>query len=288
MAEATARKTVQIGKQLFRAALRKRLVSVNPFADLSGGVIANRTKDRFVTPAETVKLLEACPDTQWRAIVALTRFGGLRCPSEVLALKWEDIDFAASKMMVHSPKTEHHAGKAFRLVPLFPELLPILEDLHELAEPGTVHVVTRYREATQNLRTTFLKIIKRAGLTPWAKLFQNLRSSRETELAERFPVHVAAAWIGNSTLVAARHYLQVTDAHFGAAVETPGQSEQPGALQNAVQQTDARACKQMQEEEGEESESAFCASLQGFASDRKSLQNKGLGVTGLEPVTSSV
>jgi hypothetical protein len=31
------------------------------------------------------------------------------------------------------------------------------------------------------------RIIKRAGLKPWPKLFQNLRSTRETELAEDFP-----------------------------------------------------------------------------------------------------
>ena len=49
---------------------------------------------------------------------------------------------------------------------------------------------------------------------PWPKLFQNLRSARETELTERFPLHVVTAWIGNSELVARRHYLQVTDEHF--------------------------------------------------------------------------
>jgi hypothetical protein len=56
-----------------------------------------------------------------------------------------------------------------------------------------------------------LKIIRHAGLTPWPKLFQNLRSSRQTEFAESFPSHVVCAWIGNSETVAAKHYLQVTD-----------------------------------------------------------------------------
>ena len=30
----------------------------------------------------------------------------------------------------------------------------------------------------------------------WPKLFQNLRSRRETELAEQFPMHVVCSWIG--------------------------------------------------------------------------------------------
>jgi hypothetical protein len=66
-----------------------------------------------------------------------------------------------------------------------------------------------------------LKIIARAGLEPWEKLFQNLRATRETELAEIYPMHVVCAWIGNSPAVAAKHYLQVTDAHFAEAAQNP-------------------------------------------------------------------
>lgn len=41
---------------------------------------------------------------------------------------------------------------------------------------------------------------------------------RETELAEIFPLHVVCAWIGNSSAIAAKHYLQVTDEHFDRAI----------------------------------------------------------------------
>ena len=40
---------------------------------------------------------------------ALSRYGGLRCPSEHLALKWSDVDWDKSRIRVPSPKTEHHA-----------------------------------------------------------------------------------------------------------------------------------------------------------------------------------
>jgi len=70
--------------------------------------------------------------------------------------------------------------------------------------------------------------VRRAGYEPWPKLFQNLRSTRETELAEQFPLHGVTAWIGNSERVAARHYLQLTDAHFRHAVGEP-------TAQNAAQ-----------------------------------------------------
>ena len=86
----------------------------------------------------------------------------------------------------------------------------------------------RYRGADRNLRTKLEKIIKRAGLTPWPTLWQDLSSTRQTELAETYPMHVVCQWIGNSQAVAAKHYLQVTDEHFLQA------SKQ--AVQNPVQQ----------------------------------------------------
>ncbi len=99
---------------------------------------------------------------------------------------------------------------------MFPELQEYLAAEFEAAEPGTIHVITRHRRA--NLRTELHRIIARAGLKPWGKPFQNLRSTRETELCETFPAHVVCAWIGNSESVARKHYLQVTDVHFDAAV----------------------------------------------------------------------
>jgi hypothetical protein len=87
-----------------------------------------------------------------------------------------------------------------------------------------------------NLRTTFLKIVKRAGLKPWPRLFHNLRSSRQTELTERFPAHVVCAWLGNSEKIANAHYLQVTDERFARAVG--GQDRFGKALQKALQSGD--------------------------------------------------
>ncbi|HTM53198.1 MAG TPA: hypothetical protein VL175_04190 [Pirellulales bacterium] len=139
-------------------------------------------------------------------------------------------------MRVPSPKTEHHEGGESRLVPLFPELLPHLELAFEQAELGTEFVISRYRDSNSNLRTQLERIIRKAGLEPWPTLFQNLRSTRQTELAEHFPAHVVCAWIGNSEAVARKHYLQVTEEHFEQAgksalqnpVATTSGSDQPG------------------------------------------------------------
>lgn len=109
-------------------------------------------------------------------------------------------------------------------MPLFPELRPHLEAVFDEAPEGTVYVVPRCRDATQNLRTTFAKIIHRAGLSPWPKLFQNLRASRATQLASEHPAHVAAAWLGHSTIVANKHYWQVTDADYDRPAKSGAES----------------------------------------------------------------
>ncbi len=88
-----------------------------------------------------------------------------------------------------------------------------------------------WRYSNQDLANRFRRIIRRAGLDPWPKPFQDLRSTRETELAEEFPLHVVCAWIGNSQAIAAKHYLQVTDEHFrqaaGAAPAPSAPAPQP-------------------------------------------------------------
>ena len=69
-----------------------------------------------------------------------------------------------------------------------------------------------------NPHTQFVRLIERAGLNPWPKVWQNLRSTRETELLKDFPIHVVCGWIGNTERIGRRHYFQTTEADFDKAV----------------------------------------------------------------------
>ena len=87
-----------MAKQFFRDALHRRLIAENPFDGMKDCMVNGNPKhvNNFITPNEkAAAVLEACPDAQWRLLFALSRFGGLRCPSEHMGLRWRDIDWAA-------------------------------------------------------------------------------------------------------------------------------------------------------------------------------------------------
>ncbi len=223
LSENTARKYIAMSRQFFTAAIESNLIEVNPFKGKGQPVTIRPNKKRFfyITQEIALKVLETCPDAQWRLIFGLARWGGLRCPSEILRLKWQDIDFEHSRFTVHASKTEHQADGGIRMVPMFLELRPLFQDAFDNAKEGDIYCITRYRDNSVNLRTQLSKIIKRAGLDVWPKLFQNCRSTRETELFKMTGGNVKAvcSWIGNTPAVAMQHYAQVTEADIQEAAK---------------------------------------------------------------------
>ena len=238
LADASVRKHCGFAKHFFAQAVDHELIPANPFAKLVSAPVGNAARQYFVTRDETTKILAVAPDAEWRLIIALSRYGGLRCPSEHLALTWADVDWERNRMTVHSSKTARHAGHESRVVPLFPELRPYLEAVFDAAEPRTESPITRYRHDS-NLRTQLKRIIQRAGLTPWPRITHNLRASRGTELAADYPAHVAAAWLGHSTLVARKHYWTVTDGDYERAASEGGAESGAPSAQKAAQQAHA-------------------------------------------------
>jgi integrase len=237
-APATVATFVKKARQMFRHAVRKRLLTESPFASVRVPSQVNKAREEFVSRETIAQVIDAAPGLEWRVIIALARFAGLRTPSETLALQWSYVDWERSRLTIFSPKLEHLPSGGFRAIPLFPELRAILADAFDAAPEGSVYVVNRYRDGRQNLRTQFLRIIRKAGVKPWGRLFHNLRGSLETELAQDHPIHVVAQWLGNTPKVAAAHYLQVRDSDFERALAGGAKS---GALeaQKAAQRADA-------------------------------------------------
>jgi integrase len=132
-------KRVHVVRAIFKRAVRWGLIPSSPFADLRAGSQSNPDRAFHVAPESIRAIMAACPDDQWRAVVALSRFAGLRCPSEIVALRWGDVNWERGRLMVRSPKTAGHEGHAVRVVPIAPELRSILQDLldHALVRRGS-------------------------------------------------------------------------------------------------------------------------------------------------------
>jgi len=280
LADNTVRRRMGTAKQFFRAAVRAKTIAENPFDGQSTVVRENVKRQYFVSREEAEAVLDACPDASWRLVFALCRFGGLRCASEVVRLKWEDVNWERMRFTVHASKTEHHADGGVRVVPIFPELYAYLQDAFEEAEPGAVYCCPQYANANQMYRKAILQIVKQAGLKPWPKLFHNLRATRETELTETYPVQVVCAWIGNSPAIAAKHYLQVTEDHFTRAAQK--------AAHFPAQQASAEGRRDSHPERQPEAEPAICEGLRTNAAPCENREPQSVGDTGLEPVTSRV
>ncbi len=241
LARATMAKRCSIARTVFEAARKHRLIETNPFQDAKINVVVkgNRSKQVFVDRQDIQKVIDSCPDAEWRLLVGLARFGGLRIPSEALSLRWEHVNWERNELLVPSPKTEHHEGHESRLVPLFPELREMLREACEQAPDRAEWVISRHRSQADkspanwqgvNLRTQFEKIIKIAGLKRWPRLWVNLRSTRATELLDDYPAHVVNDWLGHSERVANEHYRQTTQDHFERAVKGITKSNPSGAL----------------------------------------------------------
>ncbi len=238
MSPTTIHKRIGFARQFFQDAVDWELIPANPFRTVK--TQASSAKCNVDVPRDVIERVLLHCDTDWQTIVGLSRYGGLRCPSEVLSLRWVDIDWAQSRMSVREPKVEHHEGRGVRSVPIFPELAPILQAAWDAAPVCAQFVVAKqaYRDAAMreggwanaNLRTQFIKRLTKAGVAPWARLFHSMRASRQTELERQFPRHVVCAWLGNSSQVAERSYLLVTESDYALATTSTIGGAESGAV----------------------------------------------------------
>lgn len=220
LSPATQSKRVNTAKAIFNRAVDWELIASSPFQKIKSGSQANPDRQRYVEASVIHDVLNFCPDDEWRCVICLARFAGLRCPSEISRLTWELIDLQSLRMTVLSPKTEHHQGKGRRIVPIVPALLPVLTRLHQDRDSDSRFVVPRLAgRSNANLRTQFLKFIQTSGHQKWPRLFQNLRASAEMDWLEVSQAYAVAAWMGHSPQVALRHYTKVRDRDIDEATD---------------------------------------------------------------------
>jgi integrase len=207
-ADATIHRDLKRARQLFKRAVKHGVASSNPFDGIKGPKDTNNARKQYVPRATVAKCIDVAPDYEWRLMIGLSRYAGLRVPSELLVLQWTDWDMERSLLRVDSSKT------GLRIVPIEPQLRVLLADAFDAAEPGSVYIIAKHRG--ENLRTEMMRIVKRAGLEPWERIFHNLRASCEEDWAKIAPMPDVCRWIGHDMRTAQRHYLPGCDESYAA------------------------------------------------------------------------
>jgi len=259
LSEATVAKHLSWAGALYRDFIKREVLNRNPFDGVQKGSQINRSR-RVYIPAEIIeKLIDRAPSLEWKLLLVMARYMGIRVPSEPFSMTWDCVDWERSLIRVPSPKTAKQ-GKAFRMVPIFPPVRPYLETLWEEAE-GKTYIFEELRNRNSvkkgdksgwkavNLREQLKRMLVKAGIPPWPKLWQNLRSTAEMDLLSRFPPAAVFEWIGHTADVAKGHYFQVREADVEKAIREPWETTTGGVDLKVAPQVHTRRSTETQNAE---------------------------------------
>ena len=296
LAEATVRKSCGVLAMACRAARKAGVISCDPFEGVPKSACANPAREVYVDLATVRRMMNAGPSEEFRLLVSLSRLAGLRVPSEIAGLRWGAVDWAERALRVDSPKTARH-GKPWRLVPIAPELLGLLESAYAAAPEGEEFILPTYRRHPSPSMLV-LRACRSAGLEPWPRPFHALRASCETDWAARFPLADVSAWLGHTAKVAARHYLRPTEATFASATRTSFGGDAGGDIvpETVVTPVVTRPAATSRGDSHARSEIAESTAItlktrsapRHFAISRERRGARGVDLIGLEPTTSSM
>ena len=147
MATTTIHKRIQFARRFMHDAVDWKIIDENQLCKVK--TQKSSVKVNEFVPREVVDKLMKKVNPVWQVILGLSRYGGLRTPSETLSLRWDDIDWELNRMSIPEPKVEHHEGRGIRSCPIFPELRPILDEAFEIFGDKSDYVVAppQYRAA---------------------------------------------------------------------------------------------------------------------------------------------
>ena len=219
IAKTTASRRIQTVQSIFRRAARQKWIAREEFYDMFENVPrqtrTNPKRQHWVAVEIVEKAIEHAKNNEQRLLFALGRWGGIRMPSELLEIRWDDIDRESEKILIRSPKQINHEHRRERLIPLWPEIRKYLDIAWDEADAGQIHVIDRYRSSHTSAHSQlFTRACYRAGIVedprkrPWPKLWNNMRATRVTELRKKFPTDAVNYWMNHSESISKTHYQQ--------------------------------------------------------------------------------
>jgi integrase len=202
---------------VLKRARRVHKLRYNPMADVEKPRFRETTTIEVFSPEEVWALVRAAESEQDAAIFLTAAFTGLR-RGELIALRWRDIDFAASRVRVcgsfaggrlTSPKSGH-----VRSIPMAPDVATVLARLadrerwtghDDLVFPG---VAGGYLDGSA-LSRRYKAALARAALRPLR--FHDLRHTFGTRMIAKADILKVQAWMGHAQISTTQRYLHYVE-----------------------------------------------------------------------------
>lgn len=214
-AEGTVHKRLQQWKAIFEFAQGKGYIANNPVEWFKGRSSEAASKT-YVTEERIEEVIAATSSLEWKRLLSLSRYAGIRVPSEFRRMTWSDIDRDQKWVTIYSPKTKRHSRGESRRCPWFKELQRDFWNQPASAK-GTDFVFPRLRRVRTMFNATE-QLFSTVGLESWTKFYNSNRSSRITDLLEVASIQNVAKWVGNSPKVILSNYAQALDSEAARLV----------------------------------------------------------------------
>lgn len=150
---------------VYRAAIREGLVSFNPCTALEAIDTSDSMERQPFTLEEVAELLKAATSDEWRGLILVAAFTGLRL-GDASKLSWASVDLAGKKITVVPSKTKKKKREV--QIPIQPDLLAYLESVPIHSDKPDAPVFEKLSQTRIGDRTglsqTFNSIMKAAGV----------------------------------------------------------------------------------------------------------------------------
>ena len=221
IAPSTINRELQVLRAAYNKGIEWKLVKHNPvvrvFLSEKG-----RVRDRRLTPEEKAKLLSVSSPELRRFILMGLKTGGRH--SEILNLKWKDVDFARNTIAFRVTKT----GEP-RRVPIHPDALEVLRGLPRHGEYVFADADGKRYNRSSWIRYQFERAVDQAGIR--GVVIHTLRHAFASELVEKgVDLKTVAELLGHSsTRMVDQVYAHLSPSHKGLAVNLLPSEELPAA-----------------------------------------------------------
>lgn len=150
---------------VYRAAIREGLISFNPFTALEAIDTSDSQERKPFTPEEVSALMKAAPTEEWRGLILVAAFTGLRL-GDAARLSWSSVDLEAKRITLVPSKTKKKKREV--RIPIQPDLLAFFESVTIHSDKPDASVFEKLSTvgigARAGLSQTFNKIMQTAGV----------------------------------------------------------------------------------------------------------------------------